>query len=329
MDSTFPANRRRSPGAKSTTTCLGLLVPLLSLSPPAWSAAEPARATKPAPFGPGIRIDWKKRLVEVDAEVVLRKGSLELLVCSPQTREHESILRIHAKPLHVYQAMGLIGLTPGSPMKFDDRSKQWHRPTGDSLMLSVRYPAKGGTSEVPVERWLRDVEHKQIPRPIDWVFAGSRTLENGKFGADLDGTVVCVVDFDTALIAVSDLHTADNEDLWLEANTEVIPPVGTRCTLVIQAAPRPVPIVRMSVDGSLRHGGKPITIAVMARLAAESWAKREGPAVILEIDDGASQADRAIVFGALARVGIARDRVDVRMAKPKSRHPKAGFEPGG
>lgn len=315
MDFTFRTSRRGSHGTKSATACLGLLVSLVILSPRVGSAAEPAQ------FGPGVRIDWQNRLVELDAEVVLRKGPLELLACSPQTREHESILRVHARPLHVYQAMGLIGLTPGSPMKFDKRSKQWRRPTGDSLMLSVRWSAKGTTSEVPIERWLRDVEHKQPPGHIEWVFAGSRTFKNGKFGADLDGTVVCVVDFDTALITVSDLHTADNEALWLEANTEAIPPVGTRCTLLIRGVSDAAPVIRLLIDGSLRHGGEPLAIADVAKLAAKKRAKRDGLAVTLEVEVGAPKAARRNVLRVLEEAGIERSRVEVRVLSGAPRRP--------
>ncbi len=313
MDLTFRTDRGGSRVARVGSTCLALTALLSSFSPQTLCAEEPASLKKPAQFGPGVRIDWQKRLVELDAEVVLRQGPLELLACSPQTREHESILRVHAKPLHVYQAMGLIGLTPGSPMKFDERSKRWRRPTGDSLMLSVRCSAKGATSVVPIERWLRDAEHKKSPRHIEWIFAGSRTLENGKFGADLDGTVVCVVDFDTALIAVSDLHTADNEALWLEANTEAIPPVGTRCTLLIRGVSDAAPVIRLSIDGSLRHGGEPLAIADAAKLAAAERAKRDGLAIILEVEAGAPKAVRRNVLRALEKAGIERARIEVRV----------------
>ncbi|MCH7873003.1 MAG: hypothetical protein IID33_15010 [Planctomycetes bacterium] len=313
MDLTFRTDRGGLRFARVGSTCLAFLTLLSSFSPQAWCAEEPAGPKKPAQFGPGVRIDWQKRLVELDAEVVLRQGPLELLACSPQTREHESILRVHAKPLHVYQAMGLIGLTPGSPMKFDKRRKRWRRPTGDSLMLSVRCSAKGATSVVPLERWLRDVEHKQPPRSIEWIFAGSRTLENGKFGADLDGTVVCVVDFDTALITVSDLHTADNEALWLEANTEAIPPVGTRCTLLIRGVPDAAPVIRLSIDGSLRHGGKLLAPADVTKLAGEIWSKRDGLAVILEVEAGVSKVARQNVLRALNEAGIERTRIEVRV----------------
>ncbi len=313
MDLTFRTDRGGLRFARVGSTCLTLLTLLSSFSSQVWCAEEPAGPKKSAQFGPGVRIDWQKRLVELDAEVVLRQGPLELLACSPQTREHESILRVHAKPLHVYQAMGLIGLTPGSPMKFDKRSKRWRRPMGDSLMLSVRCSAKGATSVVPLERWLRDVERKQSPKPIEWVFAGSRTLENGKFGADLDGTVVCVVDFDTALITVSDLHTADNEALWLEANTEAIPPVGTRCTLLIRGVPGAVPVIRLSIDGSLRHGGKPLAIADAAKLAAARRTQRDGLAIVLEIEAGVPKAAQRDMLRVLEKAGLERTRIEVRV----------------
>ena len=313
---TSPGGSSRS--SKPALACC-LAMTLVCLCVPQPLSAQPQTSSKVAgQFGRGVRIDWQRRLVEVDAEVVLRKGALELFACSPQTREHESILRVHARPMHVFQAMGLIGLAPGSTTRYDEKRQQWQSPTGEALALSVRHPGKGGMSEVLIERWLRDVKRKRSPDRLHWVFAGSRALENGKFGADLDGTLVCVVDFDSALIALADLHSADNEDLWLEANTDAIPPIGTRCTLVIQAAPRPTPVLYLSVDGSLRHDGKAISIAGATELAAKSWTKREGKAVTLEVEAGASPVDRAKILDALARAGIEPARVDVRPAKPKS-----------
>ena len=321
MDSTLATHRAGSHTATSAAAHLGLLVSLMVFFPQVWCADAYAGSKKPAQYGPGVGIDWQARVIELDAEVVLRKGSLELLACSPQTREHESILRVQAKPLHVFQAMGLIGLTPGSPMRYDKNSKRWHQPTGDSLALSVRYSVKGKTTVVPVGRWLRGVDHKSHSEKIEWVFAGSRTLESGKFGADLDGTVVCVVDFDTALITVRDLHSADNEALWLEANTEAIPPVGTRCTLVIQAAPGSVPIVHLLVDGSLRHRGKPITLTTLAGLAAESWSKRDGLAVVLELEAGVSNPSRLKILRALAKAGIEPSRIEIRALSGEATRP--------
>jgi len=198
------------------------------------AAASKTNVVKP--FAPGVRIDWTKRRVEVDARVVLREGALELFACTPQTREHESILVVHARPLHIFQALGLIGLEPGAPATYDRDKDTWSPPRGQRLSLGVQYTGEGDTHEVPIERWMRSVKTQKPPPPINWVFAGSRTWTDGRFAADPDGTVVGVVDFDTALISVGELHSADNELLWLEANTSEIPPLGAKCTLLIQAA---------------------------------------------------------------------------------------------
>lgn len=216
-------------------------------APPSSSAVtgQPARPTsspasskgdQPRPFAHGVSIDWPNRTVEVQGKVVLREGPLELLACSPRTREHESIIMVNARPMHIFQALGLIGLEPGAAMRFDEKSDTWSPPRGQALDLRIRYRAKTGERIVPATAWLRDVKTKQPPRSIPWVFAGSEILEDGRFAADPEGTVVCVVDFFSALIAVGTLHSADNELLWLEANSDAVPPLGTECTLLIRAA---------------------------------------------------------------------------------------------
>ena len=81
---------------------------LLALVPFSQTIAQPVE-TPPVDrsgikeFVHGGRIDWTNRRGEVDSRVVLRKGPLELLACSPQTREHESILVVNARPLHIFQ----------------------------------------------------------------------------------------------------------------------------------------------------------------------------------------------------------------------------------
>jgi hypothetical protein len=188
----------------------------------------------------GVVIDWDRRVVEVEAEVVLRRGPLELLACSPNTREHESILVVGARPKHIYEAMGLLGLRPGSPVRYDEAQDRWVPATGERLRLSVRVGDAAGEGEtIPVEEWMWDVAGERPVGSIEWVFAGSTGYGKERFGADVEGTIVCVVDFGSALIAPGSLHTADNEELWLAARTDRIPPVATRCRLVIGSAEAP------------------------------------------------------------------------------------------
>lgn len=215
-------------------------------------------------FSDGIWIDWLHREVALEAKVVLRRGLLELLACSPNTREHESILVIFGRPRDIYHAMGLIGLEPGSPVRFDSEKRHLLPPTGESLQLRIRYEKKGMERTVPASAWLRRPSSEKPIANVAWVFAGSHSTSDGHFAGDAEGTVVALVDFEAALIAVDALHTSDNEALWLEARTEAIPPVGTTCRLMISAT-----VLRLQVDlapdGSIRLDGRAVEVDEIVR----------------------------------------------------------------
>ncbi len=305
--------------------CVAAISALGAAAPPTPSnIKQPPKPTDQRKvFAPGVRIDWQQRLVEVDATVVLREGPLELLACSPHTREHESILSVRARPMHVFQAMGLIGLQPGLPAHHDKKQDRYVAPVGESLELRVCYGEGSARRCVFVERWLVDIEHRRPPGKINWVFAGSRTFEGGRFGADVDGTVVCVVDFDTALIAVGALHSADNELLWLTVNTEAIPPVGTPCTLLIRSAGSRTIVVDLGVDGVLRCEGKPILDADFVRTAQREGREITDITVLLRAGSIVSAERVQSTVDSLVRTGINRAsiRVEREIREPQKAAP--------
>ncbi len=281
--------------------------------------AQPEHQTRD--FAPGVRIDWQRRLVEVDAEVVLREGELELLACSRHTHEHESILSVHARPLHIFQAMGLVGLDPGSPVRFDEKHDRWLPPTGEAVSLQVRYRGKGKEHVVPAEEWLLDLERRRPPQKLNWVFAGSRTFRDGKFGADTDGTFICVVNFETALITVGEVHSADDELLWLTANTDAIPPVGTACTLLIRSVSGKTLEVELANDGTLRCEGEVVSVADLARIFARD-PRGLKPAGRVVLRASARVPERIIesVIASLARAGVDRAFIELRRSEPGPAH---------
>jgi hypothetical protein len=168
--------------------------------------------------------------------------------------------------------MGLIGLFPGSPVRYDAEHERVIPAHGERLQIEVRYSDDGRDRSVPLEAWMTDLGRKAPPGRIEWVFAGSRTLEDGRFAADPEGTVICVVDFEAALIAPAALHSADNELLWLAANTEAIPPLDTPCTIIIRSARGPATIVELLEDARVRiDAGDPLSGAdAIARLADQA-----------------------------------------------------------
>lgn len=205
-------------------------------------------------FQPGVFIDWANRAVEVAARVALREGPLELFACSPQTKEHESVLVVQARPLHIFQAMGLIGLEAGSPPHYDEKLDRWFPASGEPLDLRVRWQDGDRQRTISPAAWMVEKKTGKIPEALRWVFAGSIVVDQGGFAADQDGTVACVVDFDSALIALSTRHSADDAELWLHAHPENIPPRGTHCTLLIRSAYHPKLEVQIKSKNQFRLG---------------------------------------------------------------------------
>ena len=218
-------------------------------------------------FQPGVRINWTQHQVEIDVTVVLREGAIELFVCCPWQREYESIVRMEGRPTHVYQAMGLIGLTPGHPDRVDDQEK-FVPASGDPVDVEVRYPgADGVIRQEPIEAWMELSAGGGPVGRLPWVFAGSVPLEGGKgIASDVEGTVVAVVDFSTSLIALPEYHTDSNDELWLRPKTAHIPPVGTKGQILIRAAPIRL---RLEAGGRVRFGERIMTRAELARIVGE------------------------------------------------------------
>lgn len=294
-----------------------VLVPFLGRLP-AEDRPPPAAGANLVEFVPGLRIDWSDRRVEIDARVVLREGPLELFACIAQTREHESIVIVRPRPLHIYQALGLVGLEPGSPVTWDEKNERWNPPTGDRVSVEIRHQRAGVERVDPIEHWMLDARTRVPPEPIEWVFAGSRFFEKNKFGADFEGTVVCVVDFETAVIAPRALHSSSNDQLWLVANPDAVPPLGTPCTIVIRPHERLTQlVVTLQDDGTLRRHNSVIKPGDIARLLRRPAEASRGPRVMLVA--GSTVADEVLksAVESLCQAGVPRESIETKRIDEK------------
>lgn len=201
-------------------------------SPPPVQETPPAPEGNRVSFAPGIVIDWSIPRVEIEAEVALPEGPIELLLCSRGTKEHESVLVTDASPQRVFEALGLIGMTPGSPARYDEATGKSIPPSGDRVAIEIEY----NEQVVPAHEWVVSSDSLEPVGAIPWVFAGSNRIQQ-QFGADVDGTIICVVDFDTALIAPAESHSADNAELWLAVNRNRVLPKGAPCRLHLRPMP--------------------------------------------------------------------------------------------
>jgi hypothetical protein len=165
----------------------------------------------------------RQRRVLVSAEVCLRQGSLEQFLTRKGQKEHESIFAADIDARKLHETLLMAEATPGSPVRFEPR---FRAPTGTTIRVSVRITENGATRKAELE--------------TDWVFAGSMLVENPfdptapkRYLAN-DGDIICVCNFESAMLDLPISSSKGDEDHSYEAWTERIPPEGTKVVIVFE-----------------------------------------------------------------------------------------------
>jgi hypothetical protein len=186
-----------------------------------------------------LEIDGDKRRVLVNSTVCLRKGQLEQLLTKKSTKEHEAILSADVDARSIHLALTLAGAEPGSPVKFRPK---FTPPSGEKIKISLEYQEKGKTVRVAAQSWIRNIKTRK-DLDTDWVFAGSTLFQdpmNAKAPPHYlanDGDVICIANFDSAMLDVPFNSAKDNDDLAFEAHTERIPALETPVVVILEPAP--------------------------------------------------------------------------------------------
>jgi hypothetical protein len=219
---------------------------LLTLALPARTATtkgEKADAVKRIQIGKNVvlEIQGKKRRVIVNAYVCLREGMLEQLLTRKRTKEHEAILAADLDARHIHAALLGAQAEVGSTVKYKKVNGQYRvfPPTGTRIKVTLQYKVKNQSVTVPARKWVRVIK-TQKDLAHDWVFAGSVLYKDPLdpkgppiYGAN-DGDVICVSNFDTALLDLPINSSKNNDELAFEAHTQRIPPVGTPVTIILE-----------------------------------------------------------------------------------------------
>jgi hypothetical protein len=201
-------------------------------APPA--LPEPKGAQRLSPDYP-VWLDPNEKAVLVDGQIALREGMLDLLACTRNTKEHESIVSANTKAFIVHAGLLRLGAEVGHPVQFRPEYKP---PTGTEIDVLVRWlDEKGKQHEARAQDWIKDLHTKKtMAQPF--VFAGSGFWVNPDTGKQHyqaeGGDFVCVANFGTAMLDIPVMSSQSNEELEFEAFTEKIPPLGTPVRLVFK-----------------------------------------------------------------------------------------------
>jgi len=177
-----------------------------------------------------------RRRVQIEAEVCLREGVLEQLLCRLQTKEHEAILHANVDAAQIHATLEAIKAKPGSTVKYEPK---FQPPTGTPIKITLEYEKKPGEKvTVNARDWIRNIKTGQA-LDVDWVFAGSQLFRDPDNPTKVTyqanyGDVICVSNFPTAMLDVPIDSPKVNRDVSFEAWTERIPPVGTKVTVILE-----------------------------------------------------------------------------------------------
>jgi hypothetical protein len=181
-----------------------------------------------------------RRRVLVDAEVCLREGPLEQLMCRTGTKEHEAILHAATDARDIHTVLILAKAKPGSPVRYSTEEPKFIPASGTTIKISLQYEKKSGeTVTVDAKEWVRNGRTgKALDK--DWVFAGSRLFndpDNPKappYYMANNGDVICVSNFVDAMLDLPINSPKENSDLSFEAWTERIPALKTKVTVILE-----------------------------------------------------------------------------------------------
>ena len=272
----------RSPVTALLASSLAMMLALLSSL---GVGDEPAPVRKPAPGKaatrpatgpatrptrkkvklPGLVIDFQKRCVDLEGSVCLEQGLLELIACTKGTKEHESIVAITARPMHIHAGLLMLGANPGNPAMRKPLDKEGTRwidipPRGDPVDVYLVFKNKEGkTVEHPIGDFVArsdkrpeekpaagdDDADDDIEFPHTFLFAGSLLRGKGpgprKYLSDLSGNVISIATFGDELLCLPGIHGQQNGSLQWQVDPTKLPKVGSKVTLRLRPQVWPAP----------------------------------------------------------------------------------------
>lgn len=206
---------------------------------------------------PGIQINAEGGFVDVESEVCLDSGALELVACTKDSKEHESIIAVLAEPVHIHMALLLIGAEPGNPAtqrqvgEGDDKRWVFIPARGQKVHVSLVIPdAEGKPVERPIADFIQHIEdeaaflenqneRKEQDRSFptsEFLFVGSHLIETKedaprRYLAAESGNVISISTFGDEMLGLSEMFGHVNGALVWEINTDLLPKLGTKVTL--------------------------------------------------------------------------------------------------
>lgn len=182
-----------------------------------------------------VWVDKQAKQVVMVGSVCKRFGPLELFACLVDTKEYESVVSVYTTASLVQAALLAVGAKPGSPVQYEPA---YAPPRGTVVEITVVWKEADQLRTMRAQEWVRQVGTNKTMEQ-SWVFAGGafwRAEDSDKevFIPNTTGNLICVANFEDAVLDVPMRSTTSDVALLFEAFAERIPERGTPVTLILR-----------------------------------------------------------------------------------------------
>ena len=194
-----------------------------------------------------VAVDAAKKTVRVPCKIAPRKlaNLPEVYPCevvatwpAPKGQKaHETVVTFEVQPSEVHKALESLGLKPGKPGRGEDPC------SGPELEVLLEIPVPNAAPrEIRIESVMVDKKTGKPLPPVKWHFTGS-VQKDGKYGADVSGTLIALYPVTDEVVMQSGLTMREEGMIKIETAKNLLPAEGSPVTLLIRPAAGPPPAV--------------------------------------------------------------------------------------
>lgn len=169
-----------------------------------------------------IIIHRREKELSFPCRVNMTEGDLEVLICTPIGRAHESLLVSKTNPFHLQLALYLLGAENGTRLPGKEI------PQGTLFNIDVQ---AAGKKREPVENWLFNKRNSKSKVRNGWVFTGSSFTHDNQCLATEEGNLVNIWSFGNTILD-NPSETGDEDD-YFSVYTENTPEYETPVTVFL------------------------------------------------------------------------------------------------
>ena len=182
-----------------------------------------------------IVIDKNANSIRFPARVNMHEGVIELLLCAPYGKTHESLFVTDIDAIHLNLALIMIGCKAGEKKV----SEQGEDVIPDGTLVTIQLAFKDDEKDkeekiIRAEDWILDKKQNKPMAHTNWVYTGSFVSEDGEYLAKLTGTYIVTFHDPYTIIDIPLPEGADDTVFWI--NKDAVKKKGFPVEIIITVA---------------------------------------------------------------------------------------------